>query len=338
MKLLRTLRTLLACSAALLCVAPALAQGSPTVLKLGTILPPQAPFVQKGLQGWIDAVTADSQGTLRIDLFAGGSLVRHPDQQLKMVIDNVAQMSIFPNNTVPGQFPDDEVFELPLGPRNAMEASTAAWKLYEKGLLRGYENVKVLGLLANGPGLLQTTFPVQAMSDLQGRKIRTSTNTQIEIVKAIGANPIGGIPVTTAAEGMSRRLIEGSISSWSAWAAFRMDKVAGHQVELPMGYAILPLVMNKQAWEALPPQAKAAIEKHSFLAASQRFGQVDTAITDAIRERAIESKSGRVANLSPQDAAAWQAALEKVIADWRKSHPKGTQLHEALLQSTRGTK
>lgn len=334
MNITTLLRPLLAGAAALAFGLPASAQ-QPTVLKLGTILPPQAPFVQKGLQGWIDAVTADSGGTLRIDLFAGGSLVRHPDQQLKMVVDNVAQMSLFPNNTVPGQFPDDAVFELPLGPRNAFEASTAAWKMYERGLLRGYENVKVLALLANGPGLLQTTFPVASMADLRNRKIRTSTTAQIDMAKALGANPIGGIPVTGAAEGMSRRLIDGSISSWSAWAAFRMDKVAGHQVELPMGYAILPLVMNKQAWEALPPQAKAAIEKHSYLAGSQRFGRIDTAITDAIRAKAIQKDGSRVAKLQPQEEAAWQAALQKVIADWRKTHPRGEMLHDALMQGAR---
>lgn len=333
----RFVQSLLALATVAGLCSPALAQNTPVNLKLGTILPPQAPFIQRGLQPWIKAVMADAGGTIKIDLFAGGSLVRHPDQQLKMVVDNVAQIGLFPNNTVPGQFPDDSVFELPLGPRNAREASVAAWRLYEKGLLRGYENVKVLAFLANGPGLLQTSFPVKTIQDLQGRKIRTSTTAQIDIVKALGGNPVGGIPVTTAAEAMSRRLVDGSVSSWSAWAAFRMDKVAPHQVELPMGYAILPLVMNRSVWDTLPPKAKAAFEKNSLLAGSLRFGQVDVAITDEIRAAAIKSGAGQPEKLDAAQEAKWRSALAKVIADWRTSQPNGGPLYDALSASLQST-
>jgi TRAP-type C4-dicarboxylate transport system substrate-binding protein len=304
-------------------------------LKLGTLLPPQAPFVQQGLQGWINAVTADSNGTLKIDLFAGGSLVKHPDQQLKMVLDNVAQISFFPNNTVPGRFPDDSVFELPLGPRNAAEASIAAWRLYEQGRLRGYEGMKVLAFLANGPAILQTTFPVTGTADLRDRKLRASTDAQVEMIKAIGGNPIGGIPVTGLAEGMSRGLVEGSITSWSAWAAFRMDRIATHHLEVPMGYSILPLVMNESAWATLPAAAKAAIEKHSYLAGSKRFGEIDAAITEAIRTKGLERDGSRTHKLEGAQEAAVRTALEGVVARWRKSHPKGEALHDALLQASR---
>jgi len=331
-------RALIGAIIALATTASAVAQQGPAVLRLGTFIPPTAPFIKNGLEHWINAVNADAEGTIKIELFAGGSLMKHPDQQLRMVLDNVAQIGFLPNNTAPGQFPDDAVFELPLGPRNAHEASVAAWKLYEKGLLRGYQDVKVLGFLANGPALLQTSFPVKRMEDVAGRKIRTQTEAQIGMIRVLGGTPIGSIPVTAAAESISRRLIDGTVSGWAAWAAFRLDKVATHHVELPMGYAILPLIMNKTVWEGLPPKAKAAVEKHSYLAASTLFGKVDTGVADAVRAKAKEGGGNDIVILADAEEARWRSALTAVIEDWRKSHPNGNALYQALETALAGTR
>lgn len=324
--------TILRTAFAVACVTAAgvvLAQAKPVSLKLGTIIPPQAPFIQKGLQDWIDAVNRDAAGTARIELFAGGSLVRHPDQQLSMLRNNIAQIALFPNNTAPGQFPDDAIFELPLGPENSSEASQLVWQLYDQGKLRGYEDFVVLGFLANGPNLLQTKVPVKRIDDLKGKKIRTSTTAQTDIIQALGANPIGSIPITSAAESISRGLIDGGLHNWGSWAAFRLDRVLSNHVEIPVGYSVLTLAMNRPTWERLPPEARAAFEKHSFAKASAMFGKVDDGVAMTIRKKAL-GENNHILDLSQADDRAWRERLERVVEDWRASRSDGDALYGAL--------
>ncbi len=310
-------------------VTSGLAQAKPIELKLGTIIPPQAPFIQKGLVPWIDAVNQDAQGTIDIQLFAGGSLVRHPDQQLSMLRNNIAQIALFPNNTSPGQFPDDAIFELPLGPENSFEASQAVWRLYDQDKLRGYEDIVVLGFLANGPNLLQTRQPVESLDDLSGLKIRTSTTAQTQMIQALGANPIGSIPITSAAESVSRGMIDGGLHNWGSWAAFRLDRVLSNHVEIPMGYSVLTLAMNAATWDKLPPEAKAAFEKHSFGKASAMFGKVDDGVAAMIRGKAIEDDN-HVLPMTPEQESAWRERLQQVVAEWRQSRADGDDLYQAL--------
>ena len=60
--------------AALLCSAMPFAAGAQTVLRFATTLPEQAGIVRDFLQPWAESVTAESNGTLTIEVLNGPTI------------------------------------------------------------------------------------------------------------------------------------------------------------------------------------------------------------------------------------------------------------------------
>jgi len=74
------------------------AMAQTVTLKLASFEPATAPITGGVLTPWARDVEAASGGTLRIEIFPGGTLGRNPLQQLKLVQDGVADLTW----TVPG--------------------------------------------------------------------------------------------------------------------------------------------------------------------------------------------------------------------------------------------
>ena len=86
--------------------------------------------------------------------FWGGTLGKAPTKQYELVKNGVADVTwVLPGYTA-GQFPQMGVFELPFLFHNGVEASIVGWKLHEKGLLDGLEDVHLVGFFASEPNAL----------------------------------------------------------------------------------------------------------------------------------------------------------------------------------------
>ena len=94
---------------------------------------------------YLEKVAEASQGTISVDSFPGGSLGKNPRLQLKMMADGVFDITWAVAAYTPGRFPDNGVMELPGLFKTSQEASVTLWRLYDKGLLRGFDKIKVLG-------------------------------------------------------------------------------------------------------------------------------------------------------------------------------------------------
>ena len=177
---------LVALAAAIAWTTPAVAQKK-TVLKFAIFTPSKEMTFLKVMRPFAQRVMADSQGTLEIKLFPNGGLGRHPAKQLKMVQDGVADIAwVIPAYT-PGRFVDNAVFELPNIIQTSTEGSVAAWRMLQKGMLRGYGGFHMIALFTSGPYTFHTNFKVTKPGDLLGKKIRAVGPNMVASVKAIGA-------------------------------------------------------------------------------------------------------------------------------------------------------
>ena len=125
----------------------ALATGAfaqPVTLKLASFEPPQAPITGGVLTPWANEVSAASGGTLKIDIYPGGTLGRSPLQQLKLVQDGVADITWTVPGYTPGRFDDTQVAELPFLVTDATSGSLAMTGLHKQGMLRGFDDIKLL--------------------------------------------------------------------------------------------------------------------------------------------------------------------------------------------------
>ncbi|MFB3108770.1 MAG: hypothetical protein ACE1ZE_05295 [Candidatus Binatia bacterium] len=82
---------------------------------------------------------------VKIKIFAGGILGPDPASQMKLLRDGVQDITFAMPSYTPARFSDLSLLQLPGLVRNSTEGSLAVWRMYQGGLIRGFENVKVVG-------------------------------------------------------------------------------------------------------------------------------------------------------------------------------------------------
>lgn len=316
-------------SAALISLAlPASAQ--PVVLKFASFEPPTAPFTSRVFIPWAEDVTKASNGTLKIEVFAGGTLGRNPLQQLKLVQDGVADMAWTAAGYTPGRFDDTEVSELPFLINNSLEGSVALTRLVARGELVGFVDLKMLLIGLVPPVHLHGKFPLKTLADLKGKRMRIGSSMGGKIVEAMGAVPvlIGG---PAAAEAISKGVVDGILCEWNFVQTFKIDEVTQHHLAMPLGGTTVMIPMTKKRFDSLPPAGKAAIEKFSGEAFARRFGAVgDTSNTTNLERVSAQSKHV-VTKADVAVQAEFRKALEPVTETWRKAKPRNEYVYQAMV-------
>lgn len=296
------------------------AHAETTTLKFAIMDPAQAAPVKYAYQPWADAIEQESNGTLKIELFPGGSLGRDPKVQLKLVIDGVADLAFIIPPYTPGRFPEDDVFIMPFLAENGLESAIASQRMYNKGYLSGYDDVVLLAHYTSDILHLHSTFPVKVPADLKGHKLRAGDKFQAEYLQAVGAVGIG-LPNPKTAENMSRGIIDGSIGDNSSLFTFRVADVANHHLQVPLGAFSLAVVMNKNAYESLPPEAKAALDNHKEDLVTMWYNAVQKDITDRFEKLKLDPKH-TVTTPTPEEMQKWKDALEPAVEKWIQQDPE----------------
>lgn len=304
----------------------------PVTLRFSSFEPPQAFITSKILTPWAQKVTAESQGTLKIEMYPGGTLGRDPAAQLKLVLDGVADIAWIVPGYTPGRFDAATVVELPFVVPDAYTGSLALTRVFEKGLLKGggFNDVKFLCVCANNPIFVNATFPATKLEDLKGHNFRAAGPVSLNVVKALGGVPIGGITGPALAESLSRGVIDATLNEWNALQTFRVLDVAKHQIILPLGSTSLMVIMNKAKYESLPAVAKAALDKNSGEVFAKFFGSKFDENNSAVFETAKKDNKRTVTVLTAEQQKPWRAAVQPAIDEWKKSTPDGDKLLKAF--------
>ena len=311
-----------------------------SVLKFAVFTPDKEMTFQVVFKPWAERVMKDAKGTLKIQLFPNGALGRHPGKQLKMVQDGVADIAwVIPAYT-PGRFPDNAVFELPALIGSSKEGSVAAWRLYKKGLLRGYENYHVIGLFTTAPYTIHTKSKLTSMAQLKGKKIRAVGPVMVASIKALGAAP-EPMPFTKIVEAISRGRIDGTTAHPISLHDFGVAKVTSSHYFGRLGTVPLAVMMNRKVYEKLPAAARAAIDKNSGETLSVAFGNMSDKRNAELRVAWSKEPKRTVTVPGAEEKAKWDKVLAPVIGSWIAKHPNGAALLSALnaeLKSIRAGK
>ena len=301
---------------------------APVTLKFAAINPAQSPAGKLEKQ-WSEKVMKDSEGTLKIDIYAGGTLGRNPTVYLKKVIDGTADIAWAIPDYTPGKFPDDVVFHLPFLAENQFEASLAAQRMLDKGFLQGYEDLVVMNLGTTQPYFIQTKFPVNSPGDLKGHKFRVADKTQADMMKQLGVTPVTGIPITKAAEALSMGVVDGTICDTTGLFAFRIADATSYHVKLPLGTVTIVYAMNKKVYEGLPAKAKQAIDKNRGSVFCKVFYQPLTEVNQKLFDKLQNDPKHTVTIPAGKEREEWKTALQPVIDAWIKETPNGAKLYQA---------
>lgn len=309
----------------------ALAEGPVDTLKFSSFLPATTVNNAKSVPALIEKAATDSEGALKIDLYAGGSLVSGGEVQLKLVQDGVADIAEVPLPYTPGRISGLDVFELPGLSHSNTDGSEKALKLIADGKIGGLDDLIVLGLLQAGPYYIHTKDKVETLSDLRGKKLRVSGQVQAQIVTALGAVAVSNIPATGLAENLSRGLIDGALVDTGNLYNFGVaDLLKYHVDNLPLGNFAVIWPMSKARYDKLSDKSRAAIDGIKGAWFTAELAKNMDAQTAEVTDKLKAAGDHHFVQLSADDLAKAQAALDKVAAKWVEKSPEHKTVYEAV--------
>jgi TRAP-type C4-dicarboxylate transport system substrate-binding protein len=317
---------------ATLCAAPAIAQSpDPVKLKFTSFEPPMANITANVLTPLAKEASAASKGRLQIDMFAGGTLGRNPLQQLKLVTDGVADLGWVVLPYTPGRFDDTDIVGLPFVTSNATEASVALHRLYAEGALVGFDGLKMLAVGATPPVVIHANKPVRLPADFKGKRVRASGDHLTRVIEVLGGAPVqvGGGQI---AESLSRGVVDMTLNNWGFVGDFKVNEVSSQHLDLPLGAVAVGIVMRQDRFDALPPEARAALEAASGEALARKLGQAFDRQEKEVRERVAASGRNTVTTPSEAEVAEWRKVIDPVNESWRTGKPRNQRIHAAFVE------
>jgi TRAP-type transport system periplasmic protein len=304
-------------------VAPAAAQT--ITLKLNSPAPPRSYLHAGVFEPWAQAVERDSDGTLKIQMNYGGTLGNFA-VTYDRVIDGVADIGFILTPFAAGKLKQQDVAALPFETANSIEAAEALWNVYEKGVTAGeFSQVKLLGIWTFPNAALHSKEPIKTLDDVKGKKLVASNVIAAKIATALGATPVTFRP-DEAYQAISRGITDGGLMPFTGMEVFKIHEVAKYHLDAALGSDSAILFMNKERYASLPPKAKEAIDKNSYLLLSRRLGEKTTAEW----ERARGVVKDTVSTLGAEQEAQWRKVLEPIAKEWAQTTPDGAKVLEAF--------
>ena len=326
----------LACGVAALAsvaMSPAALAGDEAVsLRWASFVSPKSTNNAVAVPAFAKAVEEASEGTLKIEHYAGGTLGKGPVQQLSMVENRVADVAEVVVAYSPGRFPELSIFELPFLARNNVEAGLAAWKLYERGLLSDFDELMLVGIIVSGPYGVSTTRPIESIEDLAGLRLRAAGPIQNEIVSRLGAVPVGNIPAPAIAENISRGVIDGTLMAPGNLYTFRIaDAARHHNFDMKLGSIAVIYPMRRDTYEKLPRKAKAAFDRYSGEWLTRLLGEgLDGQHAGAVQK--LRSDGGHtIHEWDAATVAESRELLAPIVREHDKADENGVNLYREVL-------
>lgn len=300
----------------------------PVTLKFACFEPPGA-FVNVQVFGpWIEKVNKEGEGVLKIEFFPGGALGRDPKIQLKLLMDGVADLAFILNPYTPGRFPDDQVVNIPFVAKDPLESSLALNALYKKGLLRGYDDVVVMGHFTAGLYTIHSVYPVRTPKDMEGKKFKATDKMQYDLLEAVGGAPVG-ISIFKTAEAISRGVLSGLLGEMNSMNVSRTIQVVKEHCAVNFGTTNQMIAMSKKRYESLPAQVRAVLDKHRGEFFSRMWGSRLTKECSKVRQKYMENPDHHWYTPTAEEMTQWRSLMDPVVDNWEKTHPNG----ETLIQT-----
>ena len=300
-------------------------------LRASAYLSPLSHTVTRIFAPWVEQVERDSGGRIRFETYWGGRLGRNPYKQFDLVKAGISEVTVVQPSYAPGQFPQTQVLELPFLTRNASEASILAWRLYERGLLKGYEDVKLIGLWTAEPGNLYTRDPIRSYDDIRGMKVRAAGRLEGDFVKRLNAVP-ESIHPADAVEALRRGTIEGTIQGWISVNTFQTYRHTNYVITSPLSAVAFGIMMNKDVWNSLPPDLQAVLERTGGINIAVRGGHsYDTRVIEVAKRLTDEGHLSLVAP-DPEEFARLRTFLQPVADAWMERTEGGRETFNAAQE------
>ncbi|HUT69245.1 MAG TPA: TRAP transporter substrate-binding protein [Desulfatiglandales bacterium] len=283
-------------------------------LKAANFFPTPA-LQSKYLAEFCAEVEKRTQGRVKIEYFAGGSLLKAP-AIYQGIVTGIADIGYSHIEYTPGRFPVTGVCELPLGYPSAWVSSQVAWDFYNEFKPKEWDDVRVLWMNACNPNLIISKKPVRKLEDMKGLRIRAPGIIGYTVT-ALGGTP-ASTPMMEVYDAMSKGVIDGVNTPYETLKTFRFGEVVDYTTASWQcgNVYYFYVVMNKNSYKKLPPDIKEIFDELCG-EYKERYALFWNVIDFYGRDFALE-KGVEIIELSDEEAARWKKAVEPVIEDYVK--------------------
>ncbi len=213
-------------------------------------------------------------------------------------------------------------------------------RLAAAGALEGYRKFFVVGAFVTEGESIHSRKPIATLADLKGQRIRVNNRVEAETLRKLGAVP-SLVPINRAMEALSQDKLDGVTVPTGVLTEFGFGRLTNNHYLLPLGGAVVSLVMSIEKLANLPRPAREIIRKYSGEWLSEHGAACFAAKN---REMATQLKADRrrtVVEPSSTDLAIARKVFSSVVEDWAKEglrHRELLALVESELAKLRSSK
>lgn len=291
--------------------------GSEVTLTFGHPFPATDPIQVNVWEPWVEEIREASDGTINIEIHAGGALAP-PPQVYENVVAGAQDLGWTLPGYTPGRFPITQIIEAPFAFPNAVEGTEVAWALWEEfdAFQAEYDDVKLLALWAMDTGDLFTRDrPVERLEDLEGLTIRSPAPLQSEALEAMGATAVN-MSAPEIYDALERGVIDGYKLANSATRVFDLGPTTAYRTVCNCYTGAFVLVLNQQTWDSLSPAQQQVLTEHSGRDLALRLAREHVAMADEVEASYWPENGVESIELSDEEFARWRAAVQPVLDQW----------------------
>ncbi|WP_137180128.1 TRAP transporter substrate-binding protein [Roseomonas sp. AR75] len=139
-----------------------------------------------------------------------------------------------------------------------LRATVARWRPHLEELLRERYNVELLAVYTYPAQVVWCREPFSGLTDLAGRRVRTSSVGQSELVTALGGTPVV-IPFAEVVAAVRTGVVHCAITGTLSGNAIGLHEVATHVSRQAISWGLSVFGANADAWDTLPEPVRTAL-------------------------------------------------------------------------------
>jgi tripartite ATP-independent transporter DctP family solute receptor len=287
---------------------------TPIRYRLGLSQPADSPNNLR-LQEMAEAVRRETNGAMLIDIYPAGKL-GSDNAMLAMVQKN--ELELYLGGNVFGPLvPVTEMPGLPFTFRNSAEvfaALDADMGEYIRGemLAKGFRMFR-LGFDNGFHQITTRTKPIRSANDLVGMEIRTPFQKMtVDFFESLGAKP-KTFTLNQLYAVLKEHKVDGQTDPLGLILLMKLNEVQTYLSITNHWWSGFTLVANPQAWNALPPDIRAVVDRHADAAALAQRQDIDR-----LNASALETLRGKGMIVNEADTSGFRKPLREFYARWKQ--------------------
>jgi TRAP-type C4-dicarboxylate transport system substrate-binding protein len=158
--------------------------------------------------------------------------------------------------------PELNVVDLPLLSPDiaALARAVALWRPRLEAVLQDRFGIRLLAVYTYPSQVVFCREPFNGLSNLAGRRVRTSSVGQSELVTALGATPVV-IPFSEIVSSVRTGVVACAITGAKSGNAIGLHEVTTHVSNLGISWGVSVFAANQDAWDALPTEVQQQLQQ-----------------------------------------------------------------------------